>query len=101
MVALGFMTSSVGAAWAVTADDVMNKMNSDERSSYVAGVVEGLAQTRWIADKPDPTGMRCIHDWHYKGGEENWLKIYEFFARHADKPAAALLYVMIKKDCGG
>jgi hypothetical protein len=97
---MGFLASSAGSAHALTADDVMNKMTAQERSSYFAGVVEGLAQARWVADKPNTDGMQCIQNWYYGGGESNLRKIHTFFERHAEKPAAALLYVMIKQECG-
>ena len=90
----------VNEANALTADDVLNKMNSDQRTSYVAGVVGGLAQARWIKDKPDSAGMKCINDWFYNGQRKKWDQIRVWFSRHPKKPANALLYVLIKKECG-
>lgn len=51
-------------AAAQTADDVLNQMGDDERFAYLSGTVEGLATARWIADKPDASGMQCIYAWH-------------------------------------
>ena len=101
IIALGFMTSSAGPTWALTADDVMNRMNEDQRFGYVAGVVSGLAQARWIADKPDAAGTTCINNWFFAEDSQRWPVIEDWFARNPDKPAAALLYVLIKRKCGG
>jgi hypothetical protein len=98
---IGFITSSAGPLAALTADEVMNKMNEDQRFGYVAGVVSGLAQARWLLDKPDASGTTCINNWFFGPSSQPWPQLEEWFARHPDKPAAALLYVMIKQDCGG
>lgn len=90
-----------GVAHSLTADDVLNKMNRDQKNAYVAGVVEGLAQARWIADRPESAGMTCIHDWFYGSGDEKWHEMDRLFAQHPEKSAAGLLYVLIKQDCGG
>lgn len=87
-------------AAALTANDVLNNMSSKEQTSYVAGVVGGLAQARWVSDKPDQTGMRCINEWFYNGQEKKWNQIDAWFSKHLDKPANALLYILIKKECG-
>lgn len=87
-------------ASAQNAGDVMNKMGSDERVGYVAGVIEGLAYSRWLKDRPDDTGMKCIYDWYYKGAGKNWTSISAWFNRHPDKYAGPLLHVLIKKECG-
>ena len=99
---LGIMINGlqVEEAKALTAGDVLNKMSSKEQSSYVAGVVGGLAQARWIKDQPDTSGMQCISGWFYNGQREKWNQINTWFNRHLDKPANALLYVLIKKECG-
>lgn len=54
----------------LNAGAVMNKMNADERFGYISGVIEGLAYSRWLRDKPDSTGMSCIYNWYYEGGTE-------------------------------
>ena len=85
---------------AQTAGDVVTKMNADQRLSYVSGVVEGLAYSRWLRDKPSAEGMNCVYDWYYKGAGKDWNGVVSWFERHPDKPVGALLYVLIKKDCG-
>ncbi len=93
-------TSLGQEAKALTADDVLNKMNADQRFGYISGVVEGLAYSRWVADKPDDTGMTCIYDWYYQGEEARSNQVDGWLRRHLDKPVGALLYVLIKKECG-
>jgi len=95
-----FVGVNVHQAKALTANEVMNKMNSDQRFGYISGVVEGLAYSRWLRDKPDRDGMDCIFNWYLKGKGRDWNNVSSWFSRHPDKPVGALLYVLIKKECG-
>lgn len=96
----GAFASFGGAAQAITADDVLNKMNADQRFGYISGVIEGLAFARWTKDQPDSTGMNCIYDWYYQGGGERSNQVDTWLRRHLDRPVGALLHVLIKRDCG-
>ena len=97
----GFLAiAGAPVANALTAGDVLNKMNTDQRYGYIAGVVEGLAYSRWLKDKPQNEGMKCIYDWYYGKPGKNWERINSWLTRHPDKPVGALLYVLIKKECG-
>ena len=87
-------------ALALTAADVLNKMNQDEQNGYIAGIIEGLAYSRWLLDRPDETGMNCIYDWYYNGKIEKHRKINAWLERHLDKPVGTLLYVLTKTECG-
>lgn len=89
-----------GGAHALTADDVLNKMSSDQQHGYISGLVDGLAYARWLSNRPDKAGMQCIYGWYYNGREEKWALIQQWFERHLEKPVDALLYVLIKKECG-
>lgn len=97
---MGMFILSPGAAQALTADDVLNKMDSTQQHSFIAGVVGGFAYSRFLQDRPDKTGMKCIYDWYYGSGQTKWPRIETWFARHLDKPAEPLLYVLIKRECG-
>ena len=92
--------TSGSTAQALTADEVMNKMSDEQRHGYVSGIVDGFAFARWQADKPEKTGMQCIYDWYYSGEIETKRNIYAWFERHLDKNADALMYVLVKKECG-
>ena len=93
------ITSTTGAR-AFTADDVLNKMNADQRISYVNGVIGGLAYARWLKDKPDQSGMQCINKWRYNNGTETWKRITAFMNLHLDKPVPALIHVLAEQECG-
>lgn len=97
---LGVTFSNTSSAFAFTADEVVNSMSERERSVYLAGIVDGLAQARWIADRPDQTGMSCIYNWYYQGGDTTQATIRQWFSRHLDKEANGLLYVLVERECG-
>lgn len=82
------------------AEFVLNGIAPEKRYVYVAGMIEGLAYSRFLRDRPNEGGMICIRGWLDNNAEENWEKIRFFFQRHPDKPPAVLLHVLIKKDCG-
>ena len=96
----GAFASFGGAALALTADDVLNKMNTEQQTSYIAGVVGGFAYSRYLRDQPDTSGMSCINNWYYGSGTNKWARIETWFTRHIEKQAEPLLYVLIKKECG-
>lgn len=96
----GLPALSGGGALALTADDVLNKMNVEERFAYVSGIVDGLAYARWLRDKPSDVGMQCIYGWYYAEDIGVRRTIQAWFERHVDKPVDALMYVLIKKECG-
>lgn len=91
-------TTGNANAEALNAGFVLNKMNTDQRVSFITGAVEGLAYSRYLRDKPDQSGMQCISAWYAKSNSLD--NIWQWFARHPDKPAGVLLYVLIKKECG-
>ena len=100
LLAMTITSFQAAETWAFTDDEVANKMTPKERGTYLAGVVDGLAQARFVKDKPQQAGMQCILNWFYKGGEMNNRRIDTFLARHPDKPASALIHVLVKKECG-
>ncbi len=81
---------------------VLNKMNADQQVSYIAGVVEGMAYSRYLRDKPSEDGMNCIYQWYANntGSGEKSKNVDALFSRHPDKPVGVLLYVLMKKECG-
>ena len=97
---LGMLVAETNIAKAseLNAGFVLNKMNADEQVSYVAGVVEGLAYSRYLRDKPDQSGMKCVYDWYAR--ESVTRQVDQWFKRHPDKPVGVLLNVLIKKECG-
>ena len=100
IIILGMTLSTAQHAQAqnLDADFVMNKMTSDQQVSYVEGVIEGLAFSRWQRDKPERTGIQCIYRWADR--KDKWPRIEQWFARHPTRQVGPLLYILIKKDCG-
>lgn len=85
----------------INADVVMNTMNSDQRIGYVSGVIEGLAYSRFVRDKPNEAGMKCIYDWYYGDNDKRWKEtLFPAFTKHGDKPVGVILYVLTKNECG-
>ena len=93
--------SSQAQAGEINAGYLLSKMNTDQQVSYVAGVVEGLAFSRYLRDKPDQSGIKCVYHWYDQNSSKSQIKKMDnWFARHPDKPVGALLHVLIKKRCG-
>jgi len=93
--------TNIANASEFNADKVMNKMNAEQRSSYMMGLVDGIAYSRWQRDKPDETGMKCIYDWYYQNNDALWKNtLVPVFKRYKDRPVTAILYVLTKKKCG-
>lgn len=84
----------------MTAGVIAERMSDQERASYIAGVVEGLATSRFLRDRPEQAGSRCIYNWFYGEGNGSWDRIDAWLARHPDKGVGVLLHVLIQKDCG-
>ena len=100
LTAAAFLSSGREAA-ALTADDVLNRMNADQQASYINGVVEGLATARWLADRPDTTGANCIYDWYYQTPfEPVWNLVVQWFERHSDQQVGILMQILINRECG-
>lgn len=91
--------SSPASATDFTAGVVMSKMEGKERYAFVAGVIEGLAMSRYMRDGKKPEGMKCIYDWFYKntGATDT---VYAAFQRYPDYPPGTVVGVLIKKTCG-
>lgn len=94
------LTISPYQAMALTANEVLTNMESGERFSYVSGIVDGLAYARWLAERPNEEGMQCIYGWYYSNDDSVRARILTWLERHPDKPVDALMYVLIKKECG-
>lgn len=90
---------SVFADTPLTAGVVLEKMNSDERFGYIAGIVTGFAYARFQKDGKDETGMTCLSDWFYGSGETAFL-IEQAFEKYPDYPPAVIVWTLARKECG-
>lgn len=98
--ALPLATLPAGAgATDFTAGVVMEKMDTKQRFSFVAGVVEGLAYARYAKDGKQTNGMKCIYDWFYEK-DDTTQKIYAAFDRFKDYLPGAVIAALVEKECG-
>jgi hypothetical protein len=82
-----------------TAGTVMQKMSAQERYPYLAGVVEGLAFSRYMQDGKKTDGMKCIYDWFYDK-PDNLNLIYAAMGKYPSFTPGAIIGALVKKDCG-
>jgi hypothetical protein len=90
-----------GQANALTVAEIRENLSAEEQTHYVAGVVEGLAFARWIADDRDATGMNCIWSWYL--GSDTQARFNQqmtMFDRHPDQQVSTLMYALIREECG-
>ncbi len=98
--AFGGLTIHQSHAENLDAGAVLNEMETKQQSAFVTGIVQGLAYARFLRDRPNEDGFRCVSGWLNGDAKGNWNKILTLFERHSTKPPAVLLHVLIKKDCG-
>lgn len=84
----------------MTAGVVAEKMTPSQFLDYSAGIVEGLAYARFQADGKQVTGMKCVYDWFYSDTQKRLDQMLVAFAQFPDYPPAAVVSVMVKKECG-
>lgn len=99
--ALGLLSAtSIAQAEDFTAGAVINNMEPAERYVFVAGIVEGLAYARFVADgKEEQPGMACIYTWFY---EEDGTAdtIFAAFAKFPDHLPGAVTAALAQRRCG-
>jgi hypothetical protein len=93
-------TINIAEARQLDAGFILNEMEPKQQHSFVIGIVEGLAYSRFLKERPDETGMSCVQNWIYKDTAMRWKEINVFFRKHLTKPPTTLLHHMIKKECG-
>jgi hypothetical protein len=91
---------------AMTAEIIMTKMTPEDRYTYMAGIVEGLAYARYrndnrnvSGDNKSAAGMACVYDWFYKN-EANRERIIQAFRKFGSHYPGAIMSALIRKDCG-
>ncbi|MBI1290184.1 hypothetical protein GC173_02925 [bacterium] len=88
-----------------TARMVVEEMPVRERTSYIAGVVDGLAYARFRKDtltkgEKDESGMKCILEWFRADSLAKLQRIEATFKKYGDEYPPILLTLMVKKECG-
>lgn len=89
----------------MTAGVIMKEMPVRERTSYIQGMVDGMAYARFRKDtlatgSKDETGMACVHDWFHKDSLARLMRIEATFEKYPNELPSVLLTLMIKKECG-
>ena len=82
----------------MTAGVIAEKMNEGDLYTYVAGVVEGLAQARYRVDGKRTDGMSCIYGWFYDG-DRTFERIFVTFAHFKDEMPGNVVAAMAEKRC--
>lgn len=77
----------------------MQRMNTTQRFSFIAGIVEGLSHARYLRDGKDRTGMACIKTWFYDDTDAAVEQVYVAFREFADYPPAAVMSVLLDRVC--
>lgn len=83
----------------LNANAIMEKMPAEERASYIAGVVEGVAFGRYLAGGKKVEILNCIYDW-FAGKPSAYDTIYAAFGRYGDFTPGAIIWELSKKKCG-
>ena len=84
----------------MTAGVVMEKMPANERFAFWSGIIEGLAQARYVKDNKDPAGRACIYAWFYD--EPNSRdKIREASLKYPDALTGQIIGTLVAAKCGG
>lgn len=87
-------------AEALTGREILTKLNTEEQVRYVSGVFEGLGYARFVKDRPDQTGSKCIQTWLTEDSVERWQIVKQWLEHHKEKTAGTILYALITKECG-
>lgn len=85
--------------FAINAGDVLDKMKDDERNAYFEGAIE-MAMYLAAAQDKNPAKSECILNWYFNSKGKTAREIVGVFDQYKDKPAAALLTVLINRHCG-
>ncbi|MEM6466214.1 MAG: hypothetical protein AAF679_06895 [Pseudomonadota bacterium] len=76
-------------------------MTSEQKSAYLAGVVEGLAHARFLGGDRSTDSMGCLYHWYYARENKALEKIFEAFVRYPDQAPGAIVAVLARQSCGG
>lgn len=89
----------------LSAGALLEDLPTRERTSYIMGVVEGLAYAQFRKDtlasgNKDETGMKCIYQWFYKDTMAALDRIEAAFRKYSDHMPALVVTALVKQECG-
>ena len=85
-------------AEAITARELMEKMDRNQRFGYLTGLIDMMSYQALLAG--DRARAECISDAFYKNNTMS-DRIYETFGKYPDKSPEGLVVVLMKRECGG
>lgn len=87
-------------ALALTGEDILTKFDTDAQVQHIGGILAGLGYARFLKDRPNEDGLKCIEDWLEKDTVSRWKIAKQWLEHHKEKPVAVIVYAMVSKDCG-
>ena len=101
------LASGISCAHAenMTAGTIMKEMGTRERSTYIMGLVDGMAYARFRSDtakasQKSEAGMNCIIDTLYKDMTAGLDRIEAAFEKYPDYLPSTVVGAIMKKECG-
>lgn len=94
------VNTNINEANALTGEEVLTQLDTQAQYHYVSGVLQGLGYARFLKDKPNQDGTKCIQQWLIEGGPERWAIVEQWLDYHKEKPAGVIIYAMVSKECG-
>jgi hypothetical protein len=88
---------AAGPALALTAGDVMDKMEPKEGTGFIGGAVSMAAHLYAINGNREKG--ECALNWYFRT-EDSLRDIHKFFDAHKDKDPVGLLAILIDRRCG-
>lgn len=85
-------------AFAITAGDVLDRMSADERGGYITGAIDTAIYLAAVQEKNNAKS-ECILNWYYGDKAKGPREVIATFERYKDKPAVALIKVLIDRAC--
>ena len=85
-------------AFAITAKDVMDKMEEKERFAYVTGLVDMLSYEALLSG--NQTRAQCIVGAFYGQKDQTWPLVFQTFGKYPDKAPEGLVVVLMNHACG-
>lgn len=97
---MGISSIQTDRAQALTGEEILTKLDTDGQYHYISGILHGLAYTRFLRDRPDHTGYKCIKTWLVKGGVKNWEIAEKWLQNNKKLTAGAIINTLMERECG-
>lgn len=95
--ALIILSMSVPSANALTGEDIMSKMNADQRHAYIAGSIEMAAFMNHAEGRRERA--QCVMNLFF-GDDADPLLFDRTLAEFEDRQAMPVIHLVIRRECG-